>query len=137
MSIEFTSKRSSMRELPLAALIDVVFILIFFFMLTTSFIQIESMELLLPASGSSASSTTKSSAIILRGEDEIQFGQRLTNLEDLTITLQTILADQPSHAFMILVDGDVSMQRMVTVMDVVNSAGGQSLYVRPLPQGGR
>ena len=134
MSVEFISKRKHMRELPLTAMIDVVFILIFFFMLTTSFLQLESMELMLPSSSSKASSPTKSSAIILRGQDDIQFGQRRVSLKDLKVTLGVVLEKEPQHAFMILVDDQVSMQRMVTVMDAVNLAGGKSLYVRPLPK---
>ena len=137
MSIAFNTKRKSMRELPLAAMIDVVFILIFFFMLTTSFQQVESMELMLPSSGAKASHATKSSTIILRGDTSIQFGQRSTSLDELKATLSSILNDEPTHAFIILVDDKVSMQRMVTMMDTVNVVGGKSLYVRPLSPGGK
>ena len=49
MDFERTSRRKL--NLPLTPLIDVVFILIIFFMLTTSFMRIESLELLLPSAG--------------------------------------------------------------------------------------
>lgn len=52
MEFERTSRRKV--NLPLIPLIDVIFILIVFFMLTTSFMRIESLELLLPSSAGKA-----------------------------------------------------------------------------------
>lgn len=132
MAIDFTSPRKPTRELPLAAMIDVVFILIFFFMLTTSFLQIESMQLMLPSSNAAPSSGTKSSAIILRGDASIQLDKKEIPLAKLGPTLFEMIQKNPNHAFVVLVDDQVQMQRMVSVMDAVNLAGGKRVYIRPL-----
>lgn len=132
MAIEFTRKHQRHRELPLAALIDIVFILIFFFMLTTSFLQIESIELLLPSSGAQAASETATTTITLRGDDYVKFGNTAIAASDLRSSLSTFLADNPSQAFLLLVDAEVSTQRMVTVMDLITILGGEQVMVRAL-----
>ena len=57
------TRRPPIRSLPLVPMIDVMFILIIFFMLTTSFMRIESLELMLPSVANKASE--KSEAVHL------------------------------------------------------------------------
>lgn len=130
--IDFTPQRRSLRELPLTAMIDVVFILIFFFMLTTSFARIESMELMLPSVGKAPVTKREISKITILNENQVMFGKRLVDLPEMKTTLADIFKDSPKQAVVVFVDDEVSMQRMVTVLDAVNMAGGQSIYVRPL-----
>lgn len=135
--IEFSTPRKPLRELPLVAMIDVVFILIFFFMLTTSFIKIESMELMLPNASKGAVTKREISKITILNDDRIIFGKRQVDLPEMKTTLSGVFRDSPKQAVVVFVDDEVSMQRMVTVLDAVNMAGGQSLYVRALPKQSR
>lgn len=130
--IEFSTKRKALRELPLVAMIDVVFILIFFFMLTTSFMRIESMELMLPTASKGMVTKREISRITILNDDRVMFGKRLVGLPEMKTTLTDIFRDSPKQAVVVFVDDKVTMQRMVTVLDAVNMAGGQSIYVRAL-----
>ncbi len=131
--IEFERTRKSVRNLPLTAMIDVVFILIIFFMLTTSFMRYESMELLLPSAGGGKAANAKDVArIVINNDNSINFGQRRVSEQELNHTLETILTDNPNQRVVVFTDNKVSMQKLVSVMDMVTVAGGKSLYVRPL-----
>ncbi len=132
--IDFSTQRRPVRELPLTAMIDVVFILIFFFMLTTSFMRIESMELMLPAANKATVTKKQISKITILNDGRIVFGQREVDLPEMKSTLAAIFRDSPEQAVVVFADDTVSMQRMVTVLDEVSMAGGQSIYVRALPK---
>ncbi len=131
--IEFERIRKKPRDLPLTAMIDVVFILIIFFMLTTSFMRYESMELLLPSAGGKVTSESKDVArVVIHNDNSISFGQRKVNEAELNRTLESILSENPNRRVIVFTDDKVSMQKLVSVMDMVTMVGGRSLYVRPL-----
>lgn len=133
--IVFEKKPSKLRELPLVAMIDVVFILIFFFMLTTSFMRIESMEVKLPSAKGGATVASKTIArIVLYDDGSITFGERTTDRQGLHETLKATLAANPDQQMIVYVDESVSLSRLVEVMDTISLLGGKSVYVRPLPK---
>ncbi len=127
MDFERTSRRSL--SLPLTPLIDVVFILIIFFMLTTSFIKIESLELMLPSAGK-ASDKKEVTHIFIQANGDVILGKRNVEPEELSESLVRIFTQDPSSPVMLLTADGVTMQQLVAVMDRVSGAGGKSLFVR-------
>lgn len=123
--------RSTRRNLtlPLTPLIDVVFILIIFFMLTTSFMRIESLELLLPSAGK-VTDKKEVTHIFLKNNGEIIFGERTVEPEELSESLVRIFGKDPASPVMLLSADGVTMQQLVAVMDRITMAGGKSLFVR-------
>jgi biopolymer transport protein ExbD len=133
--IVFEKKRSKVRELPLVAMIDVVFILIFFFMLTTSFMRVESMEVKLPSAKGGAAAASKTIArIVLYDDGSITYGDRTTDKIGLTETLKATLAANAEQQMIVYVDEGVLLSQLVEVMDLISMLGGKSVYVRPLPK---
>lgn len=127
MDFDRTSRR--VLNLPLTPLIDVVFILIIFFMLTTSFMRIESLELMLPSTGK-VSDKKEVTHIFIRENGDLILGQRNVEPEELSQTLVRLFSDNPSSPVMLLSAEGVTMQQLVAVMDRVTAAGGKSLFVR-------
>ncbi len=127
MEFERTQRRSL--SLPLTPLIDVVFILIIFFMLTTSFMRIESLELMLPSAGK-ASDKREVTNIFIHANGEIILGKRKVEPDELSETLTRIFSSDPTSPIMLLTADGVTMQQLVAVMDKVTGAGGKSLFVR-------
>ena len=128
--MEFVRNKSPMRGLPLTPLIDVVFILIIFFMLTTSFMQVESLELILPSKGGKATEKQEVVRLFLYDNGDMKLGRRAVNSEQLNESLAAMLEKDAKVKVMLLTADGVSMQQMVSVMDRVNAAGGQSIFVR-------
>lgn len=124
-------ERSSRRNLvlPLTSLIDVVFILIVFFMLTTSFMRIESLELTLPSSGDS-SDKKEVVHIFIKENGELFLGRRKVEADELDKTLKRLFAGDASSPVMLLTADGVTMQQLVFVMDRIKASGGKSLFVR-------
>ncbi|MEK6745475.1 MAG: biopolymer transporter ExbD [Pseudomonadota bacterium] len=128
-NLEFGRTSRRVLNLPLIPLIDVVFILIIFFMLTTSFMRIESLELMLPSVGKAASKK-EVTHIFVKENGEIILGKRNVEPDELSEALLRIFAGDPTASIMLLSAEGVTMQQLVAVMDRVSAAGGKSLFVR-------
>lgn len=130
--LEFERTRKTPLELPLTAMIDVVFILIIFFMLTTSFMKMESMEVNLPTATVNAKKITDANMahIYLQGGGQITYGQRPVDKPELRKTLLSIFKTYPDQRVVVLVNDAVSLQTLVDVMDLVYAAGGKNVFVK-------
>ena len=122
--------RRRMRALNLTPLIDVLFILIIFFMLTTSFMKIESMELILPSAGNKSAAKQEVVRVYVAANGDILLGSRKLTQEELSDTLSRILDNDPDTRVMLLTADGVTMQQLVSVMDSAYLVGGKSLFVR-------
>ena len=124
------TKRQGMRGLPLTPLIDVVFILIIFFMLTTSFMKTESLELILPSKGGKAAEKQEVIRLYLYENGDMQLGQRKVDSDALDAMLKAMFTKDAATKMMVLAGDGVTMQQMVNAMDRIYAAGGQSIFVR-------
>ncbi len=131
--LEFNRKKKPVPELPLTAMIDVVFILIIFFMLTTSFMRLESMEVQLPTTTplpKKATPDVTMAHIYLEDDGRIIYGQRPVDKQELKKTLGTVFQSTPEQRVVVLVTATVSLQTLVDVMDMVYAAGGKNVFVK-------
>ncbi len=134
------TKRRNLRNLPLTALIDVMFILIIFFMLTTSFMKVESLELMLPSSANQKVASQEVLHLYIYPNGDMSLGKRPIDQNDLTESLRRMFQKDPTTKILVLTADGVTMQQLVNIMDRIYIAGGQSLFVRkwengPKPQG--
>src|SRR5690606_29160828 len=91
LSLDFSRKRKRKPiSLNLTPLIDVLFILIVFFMLTTSFMRIESLELILPSASSSTSKSNDTTHIFIAADGTITLGRRVVEQGELVRTVKRI-----------------------------------------------
>jgi biopolymer transport protein ExbD len=129
MEFQRTIRRSG-KALPLTALIDVMFILIIFFMLTTSFMKIESLELMLPSSGGKKVARQEVVHLFIHPNGDMNLGKRPIDQDALTESLARMFEKDPKTKVMLLTADGVTMQQLVNIMDRIHLAGGQSLFVR-------
>jgi biopolymer transport protein ExbD len=128
--IEFDrTPRRKLGDLNLTPLIDVLFILIIFFMLTTSFMRIESLELILP-SASKVADTDDTVHLFIYANGNMAIGKRKIDQSELTESLARMIEKDASTKIMMLTADGVTTQQLVTIMDRVSLAGGRSLFVR-------
>ncbi|MEL6204187.1 MAG: biopolymer transporter ExbD [Pseudomonadota bacterium] len=117
-------------RISLTPLIDVVFILLVFFMLASSFLDWRSIKLA-SAGAPGAASGVEGSLLVdltaagprLSGEamDMVTLGQRLA----------ARIADKPDQRVLVRPTGAVDMQRMVTLLDAIAAAGVRDIALMP------
>ena len=124
------TRRRRMTGLMLTPLIDVMFILIIFFMLTSSFMRVESLELQLPSASGKAPVKSDVLHLFIQANGDMLLGQRKLEQQDLTDSLERMFSKDPNTKIMLLTAEGVTMQQLVNIMDRVYTAGGRSLFVR-------
>lgn len=129
MNIE-RSPRKKMAALNLTPLIDMLFILIIFFMLTTSFMKVESLELILPSAAGKSAEKEEVVHVYIYASGDMSLGQRRLDQAELTESLKRVLSNDSNTKVMLLTAEGVSVQQLVNVMDRVYQLGGKSLLVR-------
>jgi len=98
--------------IPTASMADIAFLLIIFFMLTTSFSPVKmSVDL---AEAANREEVEKNSAIMAIGpngdieiSNGLQPGNKINNLEELDIFIKEVLAEDPTKQFIIKADKNI------------------------------
>jgi biopolymer transport protein ExbD len=131
--MKFQRKRRQPVDITLISMIDVLFVLLLFFMVSTTFNRHTEVKIKLPeASGQEAENQPKSVNITidakgvyyLMGTDDSQ-SRRLPdqNRETLTRELSKFTAQDKELPFIISADAKTAHQSVMTVLDVAGQAG--------------
>lgn len=121
-------KRSTVAgSLSLTPLIDVVFLLLIFFLVTSEFEDEERrLDIVLPTASSATPMTRKPREIVIDVDaaGKIYLRGEPTDFETLERLLTAAVADNPTNQSAIIrADGTTSFQPVVNVMDICNRAG--------------
>lgn len=119
------------RQMQLISLVDVLCLLLIFFMLTTSFVHTESMELAIPRTGGESNKTFRQDVMrIFVGDDgKIYLDENEIAKDDLQDTLINAFSKEANRKVVIFSASEVSVQALVSLMDMVYLTGGRNLSV--------
>ena len=125
--------RRKQRESPvvdLTPMIDVVFLLLIFFMISTTFVETSGLSIKLPeASTSIADHEPKEVKIYLSKEGVITVDKQEMSVEALQAHLKTFGQRSGDMTFLLLADKDALHGRVVELMDSAKNAGFGKLAI--------
>ena len=121
--MEFSGRSRSKVELNVAPLIDIVFLLLIFFMLASTFIRPESIDLVIHGPTSAASAPEKPLLVQIASNGSIKLNGLILSLRDLEMELRARTVGSLEPTITIQTEDDVSVQLLVQVMDEINTAG--------------
>lgn len=127
--VEIARRGRRAKEMDLTPLIDIVFQLVIFFMLTTTFVASESLELSLPSKGAGAPLGSEMLRIEIRSNGSVQVNQATMTSTQLEEMLFNRIGANPEVKIGIFSTPGVSVQQLVSVMDMVYLAGGKHVKV--------
>lgn len=104
-------------------MLDVVFILLIFFIVTTTFVKAKGIELSRPQSNSQNNQTSKSVQISIDKDNIIWMDNRQVDAERVAANIASIGANFSIQTIQINADLDSTHQTLVTVMDQVKLIG--------------
>lgn len=116
-------------QLPMTSLIDVVFLLLVYFLLTTNFLVDEGIDLKLPQAQASRPQTEKELTIYVDSEGTAYLENRPVPLNELFDRLRALLGDRTDRLVVIKADRGVVLNKAVLVMDVAKAAGASRLFL--------
>lgn len=126
MSFSSTTRERSAPVLPLAGMVDVLFLLLIFFMTASVFRDSElSMDVSLPQSETATSAVGPGTQIIITvdGENRVFLGEREIPMDGLRGVLLDLVAVAPNDSVVVRADQESNTGIAVRVMDIAQQAG--------------
>lgn len=127
VNIRRTQKKSL--GLDMAPLIDMVFLLLIFFMLSAHFIEETGISLELPQSKVAGASRPTPLTVSIDRQGRVFVDEVEVGLRDLRQALQMRLAETSRKEVVVKSDRDCRVQTLVSVMDEIRLAGARGLLL--------
>ncbi len=121
--MKFGEAHSPGRPIPLAPLIDVVFILLVFFMLASSYLDWRAIDLRVTRSDATATVSQPALVIRLKADGSSHVGRDMLSPESLRRRIETAIAENSDLRVTILSEPGVALQRAVDTLDNVKDLG--------------
>ncbi len=128
--MQFEGRRRSSGVPNLTPLIDIVFLLLVFFMLTSHFVREEALNIDLPVADSGAAVEEQDQLeVVIDASGRILLRDHIVELEDLEATLREALASSRNKVVRIRGDQAVSLGQAVGLLDAARAAGAEGVDI--------
>ncbi len=131
--MKFRDYRRVKAQAGLTAMIDIIFLLLIFFVLSSSFVLQPAIQIKLPKTLTSQLPVRKEIVVIIARDNRVFINNKLTKYTDIFAQFQKESRIQPNGTVVIRADRDVSHGFVVKVMDVVKQAGFPNLAIATEP----
>ncbi len=116
-------------DINISPLIDMVFILLIFFVVTTSFSRETGVEVNKPKASSSKSLSQENILIAVTSEGTIHILEKQVDLNQLSMIIKRLSSENPERQAVIMVDRNARSGDVVDVIDVCNLAGVKKVNI--------
>ncbi|HYE07619.1 MAG TPA: biopolymer transporter ExbD [Planctomycetota bacterium] len=123
-------------DLNVIPLIDVVFFLLIFYVISTSFLQETAVPIQRPSSTQASAVGGSFVPVAIVKSGAIQVGPRVVDLDGLGEALRAALAGGDTDAVVVIPDREVPTGLLLRVMDACAAAGAASVDVAATRDGG-
>lgn len=114
-------------ELSVVPLVNVVFLLLVFFMLAGQISSPEPLDVQPPRSISDQEATEEGVNVLLTRDGQVALEHVVVSESELTERVAAILAERPAVAFQVKADARVDAVRMIRIMEGLQAAGVEQL----------
>jgi biopolymer transport protein ExbD len=117
------NRRKSESEVNLTPMLDVVFIMLIFFIVTASFVKESGIEISRPGASTAVKKERGNILIAISANNQIWMNRRQVDPRALRANIERAHAENPQSAVVIQADKDAKTGLLVQVMDAARSAG--------------
>ena len=117
-------KQNKSSEINVAPLIDVVFLLLIFFMLASEFTDFKTIDMTSPSeTNTNIKNENKPIIVNLSPEGKIKVNNKIADLNNLNTTLKNILKDDNAKKIIISTPEDTKINILVKTIDIIRNLG--------------
>lgn len=109
--------------IDMTPMLDIVFIMLIFFIVTTSFIKEAGIEVIKPEAANQSKQKAANIFIAVRDSGEVWMDKKAVDVERIAPNLEKLLAEQPSDVIIIQADKSAKHGVVIKVMDAIKEAG--------------
>jgi biopolymer transport protein ExbD len=115
-------------------MIDMVFILLIFFIATTSFTKETGVEVNRPSAKTAVSKERSNIFIVVHANNEIWMDKRQIDIRTVRANVERMQAENPEGSVVIVADKDSKTGLVIEIMDQVRLAGVSDVSIAATPQ---
>jgi biopolymer transport protein ExbD len=134
--MRYREKKESIQDINISPLIDMVFILLIFFMVSTTFIKDMKLDLDRPAASSSVSASTKAIRLYIDASGDTFLDGEPVRIWVIQSRLRDLLRTQTGKSVLVVTDDGVPAGKLVEVVDQARLAGAQDGGVATVAEAG-
>lgn len=127
--MQFNPRKKRRVLINITSLIDVLFLLLIFFMVTSTFLEQPGMKLELPSAESAEVARIEKLVLHIRSDDEVVFNGLPVALDDLEETMRAALSEIEDRTLVLNADRTVQHGTVVRVMDISKKLGLERLVI--------
>jgi biopolymer transport protein ExbD len=127
--VQFQRSGAQQPTINIAPLVDVVFLLVIFFAVSTTFLETAGLELELPTSTSTAQREPKEITVFLESDGSVMLGDERLEAQELAPRLRAELEQAERKIVVLRADTKTSHGEVVKIMDLIRDAGAEGLTV--------
>ena len=125
----FSTNRGGSEDINISPLIDMVFILLIFFIVTTVFVEETGVEVTKPQAASQIQLEKNSILIAITANNNVVYGGRDIGVNGVRSVVKRLIQDDPKMPVIIQADENVPTRILVRVIDEAKLAGANSVNI--------
>lgn len=133
----FSERSRSIIAMETSAMADIIFLLLIFFLLSSSFILRTEIPVNPPKSTSTVTEQDQPVVVTITKSGDVYVDEEKVTFTDLGTALGTRLASNPAKAVVVRGDESISLGRLVEVMDLARDSGAERLAIATEQKGSR
>ncbi|MEA3328584.1 MAG: biopolymer transporter ExbD [Candidatus Omnitrophota bacterium] len=127
--MEFEGRKRIRMHFDIAPLIDIVFLLLIFFMLTANFIMQPGIKIVLPAAKAAESQKEESIIVFISEDNEVFLDDKQIDIGELKASLEEKLETSRKKTVVLKADQKINLGFAVRVMDIAKQANAEGLVI--------
>ena len=127
--MRYRESKETVQDLNISPLIDMVFILLIFFMVSTTFVKDMKLDLERPAASSSSTASTKAVRLYIDNAGEVYLDGESIRAWVIQSRLRDLLKTKTQKSVLVVTDENVPSGKLVEVVDQARLAGASDVGV--------
>lgn len=115
--------------IDMTPMLDIVFIMLIFFIVTTSFIRESGIDVNRPKASSASEQKNASLLVAIRPNGEIWIDKRPVDVRAVRANIEKLRAENPQGSVVIQADRDARTGLLIKVMDQIRLAGVENVSI--------
>ena len=127
--MQFRGAKKTNVGINIAPLVDVIFLLVIFFAVSTTFLETAGLELELPTSSSTADREQRTLIVGLSADGKLYFDDEELTHDQLSQRLAAAIGESQQKAVVLQADTHAEHGSVVKLMDLIQAAGATGLTI--------
>ena len=134
--MRYRERKDTTEDINISPLIDMVFILLIFFMVSTTFVKDMKLDLNRPAAATATSASTKAIRLYIDNAGDIYLDGEPVRVWVIQSRIRDLLAGSTGKSVLVITDDGVPAGRLVEVVDQARLAGANDVGVATVEEAG-